>query len=265
MKKEIKKLYPSSLFKKPIEVTDICWEIILIITNNNNLENVYSWYDLEEKESYSIYINKCILWGLIKKIPKKVLVLWFGWWSFIKFLEDHFENIEITGIDIEPAMLNIWKDILWIKTNNLIIWDANNVLDELAEKEEKYDLILFDIYWNDSQIPEILTKLSFFKKTKKVLNSDWVFSINMSDFEWENKVYKNIHKYLKDIYWDFFTLFQNWENDISNCMWIYNLDKNYTSIDFDKNYEKLVKMNLAIKSTEIIKNTFIDEDKKYLK
>ena len=265
MKKEIKKLYPSSLFNKPIEVSDIDWEIIVTITNRDELESVYSWYDLVEKESYSVYINKCILWGLIKWIPKKILVIWFGWGSFIKFLEDHFENIEITGIDIEPAMLNICKDILWIKTDNLIVWDANWVLDELIKNNNKYDLILFDVYWNDSQIPENLTKLSFFEKTKKVLNSDWVFSINMSDFEWKKEVYENIHKSLKSLFWEDFSLFTTWKNDFSNCMWVYNLEQKYTAKDFDKNYRVLFRKGVAEFSSEIIKNTFVDEDKKYLK
>ena len=262
---EITKNYPSYLFSKPIEVADIDWEIIVTITNRDESESVYSWYDLVEKESYSVYINKCILWWLIKWVPKKVLIIWFGWWSFIKFLEDHFQNIEITGIDIEPAMKNICEDILWVETNNLIIWDANLVLDELIKKNNKYDLILFDVYWNNSKIPENLTKLDFFEKIKKVLEENWIFSINMSDFEWEKEIYENIHKHLKYLFWNNFSLFQTWENDISNCMWIYNLEKNYSSKDFDENYKNLVKNNLAIDSSEITKNTFLDEEKKYLK
>lgn len=256
--------YPSYIFKKPIEVADIEWEIIVTITNDDDSESVYSWYDLEEKESYSTYINKCILWGLIKWIPKKILVIWFWWWSFIKFLEDHFTGIEITWIDIEPAMLNICKNILDIKTDNLIINDANIALNDLIEEKQKYDLILFDVYWSNSQIPTNLTKLDFFEKTKKVLEDDWIFSINMSDFKWKNKIYKNIHKSLKDLYWNKFSLFQTSENDISNCMWIYNLSNDYIASDFDNNYINLIKNWLALKSNEIIKSTFIDKDKEYL-
>jgi hypothetical protein len=87
----------------------------------------------------------------------------------------------------------------------------------------------------------------------------------MSNFKWENEKYKNIHLSLKKLFWDFFTLFQSEKNDISNCMWIYNLEKNYTAKDFDKNYQKLVKNNLALESSEIIKNTFIDEKKNFLR
>jgi hypothetical protein len=43
-------------------------------------------------------------------------------------------------------MLRICKEILNIKTDNLIINDANLAIDELIEKNKKYDLILFDVY-----------------------------------------------------------------------------------------------------------------------
>jgi hypothetical protein len=43
-------------------------------------------------------------------------------------------------------MLNICKNILDIKTDNLIINDANIALNDLIEEKQKYDLILFDVY-----------------------------------------------------------------------------------------------------------------------
>jgi spermidine synthase len=138
-------------------------------------------------------------------------------------------------------------------------------IDELIEKNKKYDLILFDVYWSNSQIPTNLTKLDFLKKIKKVLDKNWIFSINMSDFEWKNKLYQNIHNSLKSLFWEKFTLFQTEKTNISNCMWIYNLEIDYTAQDFDENYKNLVKNNLALYSNEIIKNTIIDEEKKYLK
>lgn len=256
--------HTSYLFNKPIEVSNIWWEIIVTITNRDESESVYSWYDLVEKESYSTYINKCILWWLIKWVPKKVLIIWFGWGSFVKFLEDHFTDIEITWIDIERAMYEICKNILEVKADNLLVWDADSALDDLINIGETYDLVLFDVYWNDSKIPEKFTTLEFIKKMKDVLTEKGVFWINMSGFEQEKEMYETIHSSLKKVFWNQFSLFLTWINDASNMMWIYNLDKKYSAKEFDENYKQLVKAWVAIKSTEIIKNTVVDEAGIYL-
>ena len=262
---EITTHYKSYLFEKPIEVSNIWWEVIVNITNRDESESVYSWYDLEEKESYSMYINKCLLWWLIHGVPKKVLIIWYGGGSFVKFLEDHFENIEIVWIDIEESMQAICKDILQVQTENLLVWDAYDALDSLENVWEKYDLVLFDIYWNDSKIPEKFTNIDFFKKVKDILTDTWIFSINMSDFEWEKKKYQTMHHWLKEVFWPTFSLFLSWQNDISNVMGIYNLEKEYTAIDFDENYKHLVESWKALRSVEIVRNTVVDEGKVYLK
>ena len=87
------KKYNSKFYSYPIEVDDIWWEIIVSIRTNTKKQIIYSWYDIIEKTSHSPYINKCLLWSFIKHIPKNVLILWLWAWSFVKFLEDHIENI----------------------------------------------------------------------------------------------------------------------------------------------------------------------------
>ena len=120
----MQKFYKSDFYKEPIEVNNINWEIIVEITTQIGEKVIYSWYDIIEKYSLSEYINKSLLWSFINNIPKKVLVLWFWWGSYIKFLEDHIEWVEIYWVDIDEQMLKISKEIIWVKTNNLFIEDA---------------------------------------------------------------------------------------------------------------------------------------------
>jgi hypothetical protein len=55
------KYYKSIFYSKPIEVEDIDGEILVIIKDNLDRESIYSWYDIKEKNTESIYINKCLL------------------------------------------------------------------------------------------------------------------------------------------------------------------------------------------------------------
>ena len=106
--------YNSKFYSKPIEVENIDWEILVIINDSKNREVIYSWYDIKEKNTESTYINKCLLWWFIKQIPEKVLIIWFWWWAFAKYLEDHIQNINITWIDIDKTMVDIAKKELLV-------------------------------------------------------------------------------------------------------------------------------------------------------
>jgi len=199
------KYYNSQFYSKPIEVENIEWEIIVTITNNLNRKIIYSWYDVIEKNSQSMYINKCLLWWFIKKIPKKVLIIWFWWWAFARFLEDHIRDVEITWIDIDKSMIEIAKNELKIKTNDLYISDALEKLDSLINENKNYDLVLIDAYWADWEIPKYFEEKIFFEKVKKVLLNDWVLSINFSNYDLLNKekniFYNKIHSNLISIFW----------------------------------------------------------------
>ena len=257
------KKYNSNYYKSPIKVENIWWEIIVSITTNDNKEVIYSWYDKINKCSYSPYINKSLLWIFLHSIPKKVLVLWvWAGWS-IKFLQDHIKNIEITWVEIDEAMVLISKEIMEIPQENIIIKDAFLALDDF--KKNYFDSILIDCYWVDSKIPEKLMSFEFFEKCKKVLTKNWIITVNMANFELERNNYETMHQNLKQNFWEFFSLFLSWKNDISNVVWVYNLDKNYKASDFTKNFLKHVKNNEILNDFEILKNTFVDEKKIYLK
>lgn len=253
----------SNYYKYDIEVENIFWEIIVSIKTLDNKKVIYSRYDLENKVSYSNYINKSLVGAFIKKLPKKVLVIWLWWWAFVKYLEDNLYNVDITSIEIDPSMIYISKNIMWIKSKKIIQNDAYFALDSI--KKKYFDVILMDCYENNSKIPNNLINYSFFKKCKKVLKKDWVLSINMANFKKEEKIYIKIHNILKNIFWKYFSILLSWENDISNIIWVYNLEKNYKSSDFTKKFIEYTKTWKLIWNNELIKETYCDEKNIYLK
>ena len=255
------KLYSSKFYSKPIEVVNIEWEILVIITDSNWREIIYTWYDIVEKNTQSTYINKCLLWWFIKKIPKNVLIIWFWWWAFAKYLEDHTKKINIEWIDIDETMIEIAKKELKVKTNDFYIMDALIALDKIIEHKKLYDLVLIDVYWWDWEIPEYFNEKLFFEKTKQVLKSDWVVSINFADYDLKNTDKKNkydlIHLNLLEQFWEYYSQMLIGENDRWNVIWIYNLDKFYVASDYDNIYQENVKTWEIIYDENIIKNTFL--------
>ncbi|MDQ7023090.1 MAG: methyltransferase domain-containing protein [Candidatus Gracilibacteria bacterium] len=191
----MQKFYTSKFYKNPIEVNNIKGEIIVTITTELGEKIIYSWYDVIEKQSLSEYINKSLLGSFINKIPKKVLVLGLGGGSFVKFLEEHIEGVEIYGVDIDESMIKISKEIMKVKTNNLFLSDAEEFVNKLiSENNINFDSILIDCYGGNSKIPEHLLLQPFFYKCSQVLSEKGIISINMANFEQEEYTYKKMHK-----------------------------------------------------------------------
>ncbi len=258
---KMNKFYNSKHYLKPIEVVNIWWEILVIIIDKLGREIIYTWYDIIEKNTQSIYINKCLLWGFIKKIPKNVLIIWFWWWAFAKYLEDHIKEVEITWIDIDDAMIQIAKKELKVKTNDFYIMDSQKAIKQIIENKNKYELILIDVYWWDWEIPEYFKEIIFFENIKKILSKNWVISINFADYDLNNQVkndkYNKIHSNLIKVFWKFYSQLSIWKNNLWNIIWIYNLNKFYQASDYDNNYLEMVKNWSIIYDEQIIKNTIV--------
>lgn len=256
--------YKSDFYKKPIEVEDIDWEILVIITDDQDREIIYSWYDIVEKNSWSIYINKCLLWGFIRGLPESVLIIWFWGWTYAKYIEDNIKSeTKITWIDIDKAMINIAKKEFDVKTNDLYTLDAKEALEILIRKRAKYDLILVDVYDRSCEIPEYFQDKSFIYDIKKLLLNDWILSINYSDYDLSDKKrswnYKKIHDNIIGNFWKHYSHLLAWENDRWNVMWIYNLDKNYTAEDYNLNYLNLVQNWDVVYDENIIRDTILEK------
>lgn len=247
---------------------------MVITTDSQKRLSVYSWYNIVEKYSESAYVNQCLLGGYMQENIKKVLVIGAGWGAFIKHLEDHTTWISITGIDIDETMLKIAQNELFIKTKDLIIWDAISVLDNLPTLGESYDLILFDIYNSAWEIPTELTQSNIFENIKWLLKSSGIFALNYSNFDIHSKkeldisrveYYRKIHSKIQNIFGKEFVAFLSWKRDGGNVSGIYNLDKKYSKEDFLNHYHKKIENGKIIFDPMIVKGVYLDERKEFLK
>jgi spermidine synthase len=140
--------------------------------------------------------------------------------------------------------------------------DASIALDKIIEHKKLYDLILIDVYGWDGEIPDYFNEKLFFEKTKQVLDTNWVVSINFADYNLENieksNRYKKIHENLIQQFWEFYSHILLWKNDRWNVMWIYNLDKFYEAYEYEKNYLDKVKTWEIMYDENIIKNTILE-------
>lgn len=263
------KFYTSKYYSRPIEVINNNWEIVVVITDEFDRKSIYSWYNLDEKNSNSPYVNKCLLWGFMQESIKNILVIWAWWWAFIKYLEDHIDPINITWIDIDKTMIEIAEVELKIKKNNIIFWDILSSLDELIIQNNKYDLILFDIYWSNWEIPDNIINTNIFNNIKILLNDKWVFSINYSNFNIHSNsnvdksrvgYYKSIHKELKKNFPKDFIAFSSWYKQWENISWIYNLAKKYSLNEIKNNYFKKILNNEIIYDSKIIESIYLDNE-----
>lgn len=253
--------FKSDFYKKPIEVANINNEVIVIITDDFDRETIFSWYDLELKMTKSWYINKCLLWSFVKKIPKNVLVIWFWWWTFAKYLEDHICDINITWIEIDQTMIDISKKIMWVKTTDFYIKDAMIAIDEIIEKNLKFDSILVDIYWSNGEIPQFFLSEDFVLKLKQILSLQGTISINFSNGDTNEKIlsnYKKMHFFMLKHFSKFYSCLLEWEKNYSNMSLIYNLDKDYYKENFHNNYLKEVTQKSIVYDDYIIKDLFVD-------
>src|SRR3989338_1662437 len=97
-------------------------------------------------------------------IPKTVLILGFCGGSTAKLIRRKWPLSQITGIEIDPVVIEIAKTYFKIpKEVNLVNQDAVQFVEKL---KENYDLILVDCYLGHI-IPHQFEELNFLKKLKK--------------------------------------------------------------------------------------------------
>ena len=107
------------------------------------------------------------IWSKVLSAQKKVLrgnnflILGLATGTVAKIINKKFKDAEITGIEIDPMMIEIGKkyfDLDKIPNLKILIADANEY-----KPKEKFDLVLVDLYINDAP-PRFLYSYQFLKK-----------------------------------------------------------------------------------------------------
>jgi len=149
-------------------------------------------------------VNK-LFWGKIMQyldlnaiFPKKVLILGFCAGTLAHLLNKRFENVEITGVEIDKEMVIIGEKFFNIdKIPNLKI-EIANAYNYMKKNKEKYDLIMVDTYLG-STFPPTLASTEFIEYIKKGLNDNGLCIVNMLNTNESKKVTENYIKYMKRV------------------------------------------------------------------
>jgi spermidine synthase len=80
-----------------------------------------------------------------------ILILGLGGGTVAKLIQKNWKETKITGVDIDPTIVELGKKYLGLDRNNvdIIIGDAYKKSEELKSKNEKFDLIVVDLYNGD--------------------------------------------------------------------------------------------------------------------
>jgi len=116
-----------------------------------------------------------------------ILVLGVGGGTVIELLHSQFPKARITGVDIDPAIIDITKK--YFLTGNIaylefITADAKKYVQQ---SKLKYDCIIIDIFIGNA-IPEFVKTTSFITLCKQRLSSNGAICINyLQDREYKEK------------------------------------------------------------------------------
>lgn len=116
------------------------------------------WRDtLKKINQHRLEIGNCLILGL-------------GGGSAAKLVRRYWPLSEITGVEIDPLMVELGEKYLGLdeKDVDIIISDATKYLSDQKLYTGDYDLILIDMYLGDKVPPEF-EKNSFIKKIEKLL------------------------------------------------------------------------------------------------
>ena len=127
-----------------------------------------------------------------KKDIQKVLILGLGGGSAVKLVKKYFPFAIITGVEIDPVMVDLGCEYLNLdrKEIKIIIDDAYKVVEKLEKRKRHFDLIIVDMYIG-YEVPEKFEKTPFLKRIKKLLRKSGIVIFNRLYFA-ENRS-KAIH------------------------------------------------------------------------
>lgn len=105
-------------------------------------------------------------------VPKSVLIVGLGGGSIAKLARKNWKEAEITGVDIDPVIVDLGKRYMKLDESNvnINIEDAEDFIKREIKNKKKYDLICFDTYVQQD-FPEKFQTLSFIEQVKTLLSN----------------------------------------------------------------------------------------------
>jgi spermidine synthase len=107
----------------------------------------------------------------------QALILGLGGGSIAKLIRENWKDSKITGVDVDPVIVELGKDYLGLSHLNvdILIGDAYEFLEKA--KKVTYDLVCVDTYVGDS-FPKQFESPNFLENVKKCLSENGVAVFN---------------------------------------------------------------------------------------
>lgn len=119
-------------------------------------------------------------------LPINILILGFGGGTVADLLIKQFPRAQITGIEIDSVMIEIYRKYFVVVNFNSPYSNINLIQADcfhwINKCKQKYDLILVDLY-QGHDIPEELYEIKFIKNLKKCQNPNGSTLINHLFFD----------------------------------------------------------------------------------
>lgn len=134
-----------------------------------------------------------------KKEITNCLIIGLGGGSNAKLVQKYWPSTKITGVDIDPAIVELGKRHLGIEDVNIKIADALAFSKNAVAKNKKYDLILVDLYVGD-EYPLKFEKGEFIKLTKKLVRKNGLVVFNRLHYDEKRKIARKFREKLEKIF-----------------------------------------------------------------
>ena len=120
------------------------------------------------------------LLGKVKKEKpeiKNCLILGLGGGSAAMRVKKLWPQAEVTGVDVDPLMIELGRKYLGLDGVKVVIEDASDFTIDADRKSQKYDLILIDTYLGSSYPPEF-ERDDFLIRMKRLLKNNGLAVFN---------------------------------------------------------------------------------------
>ncbi len=151
----------------------------LHIDNPLGTQSIYDPASVIPDEQY--YYSYFGVLPAMMESPKTVLILGHAGGSFTRIFNTYYPELEITGVEIDPAVTRIAQEYMGLADAKVDIVHAD-ARTFLLNTEENYDLILIDTY-HASNIPSHLATEEFYGLAAEHLNEGGILALNAASDE----------------------------------------------------------------------------------
>lgn len=130
---------------------------------------------------------------------KDCLILGLGGGSAASLVKKYWPEVTITGVDIDPVMVDLGKKYLGMPEIETVIGDAYEYCRRQKKSDKRYDLVLVDVYIG-YEVPKKFQDERFVRLIKKLLAEDGTAIFNRLYFDERRRLAMKFSKKLEKIF-----------------------------------------------------------------